>query len=118
MESQLKPFDGGYCNSLTQYSRRVTIPVRVGDVIIGGDNPIVVQSMTTVDTMDTQGSVEQCIRMIDSGCQLIRITAPSLKEAENLRNIKEELRKRGYNTPLVVLPCVSAPTTVPFPIES
>ncbi len=101
MESQLKPFEGGYCNSLTQYSRRVTIPVRVGDVIIGGDNPIVVQSMTTVDTMDTQGSVEQCIRMIDSGCQLIRITAPSLKEAENLRNIKEELRKRGYNTPLV-----------------
>jgi (E)-4-hydroxy-3-methylbut-2-enyl-diphosphate synthase len=79
----------------------VTIPVRVGDVTIGGNNPIVVQSMTTVDTMDTQGSVEQCIRMIDSGCQLIRITAPSLKEAENLRNIKEELRKRGYNTPLV-----------------
>lgn len=101
MESQLNSFEGGYCNSLTQYSRRVTIPVRVGDVIIGGDNPIVVQSMTTVDTMDTQGSVEQCIRMIDSGCQLIRITAPSLKEAENLRNIKEELRKRGYNTPLV-----------------
>ena len=101
MESQLKPFEGSYCNFLTQYSRRVTIPVRVGDVIIGGNNPIVVQSMTTVDTMDTQGSVEQCIRMIDSGCELIRITAPSLKEAENLRNIKEELRKRGYNTPLV-----------------
>jgi len=101
MKSQIMPLDGGYCNSLTQYSRRVTIPVRVGDVVIGGDNPIVVQSMTTVDTMDTQGSVEQCIRMIDSGCQLIRITAPSLKEAENLRNIKEELRKRGYNTPLV-----------------
>ena len=101
MKSQIMPLDGGYCNSLTQYSRRVTIPVRVGDVWIGGDHPIVVQSMTTVDTMDTQGSVEQCIRMIDSGCQLIRITAPSLKEAENLRNIKEELRKRGYNTPLV-----------------
>ena len=101
MKSQIMPLNGGYCNSLTQYSRRVTIPVRVGDVVIGGDNPIVVQSMTTVDTMDTQGSVEQCIRMIDSGCQLIRITAPSLKEAENLRNIKEELRKRGYNTPLV-----------------
>jgi len=101
MKSQIKHLEGGYCNSLTQYSRRVTIPVRVGDVWIGGDNPIVVQSMTTVDTMDTQGSVEQCIRMIESGCQLIRITAPSLKEAENLRNIKEELRKRGYNTPLV-----------------
>ena len=101
MKSQIMHLEGGYCNSLTQYSRRVTIPVRVGDVIIGGNNPIVVQSMTTVDTMDTQGSVEQCIRMIESGCQLIRITAPSLKEAENLRNIKEELRKRGYNTPLV-----------------
>jgi len=90
-----------YCNSLTSYSRRKTIPVKVGDVIIGGDNPIVVQSMTTVDTMDTQGSVEQCIRMIDAGCQLIRITAPSIKEAENLRNIKEGLKKRGYYTPLV-----------------
>ena len=90
-----------YCNSLTAYSRRRTIPVKVGDVVIGGDNPIVVQSMTTVDTMDTEGSVQQCIRMIEAGCQLIRITAPSIKEAENLRNIKEGLRKRGYNTPLV-----------------
>lgn len=90
-----------YCNSLTSYSRRKTIPVKVGDVIIGGDNPIVIQSMTTVDTMDTLGSVEQCIRMIESGCQLIRITAPSIKEAENLQLIKDELRKRGYSTPLV-----------------
>lgn len=90
-----------YCNSLTSYFRRKTIPVKIGDVIIGGDNPIVVQSMTTVDTMDTLGSVEQCIRMIESGCQLIRLTAPSIKEAENLQNIKVELRKRGYNTPLV-----------------
>lgn len=90
-----------YCNSLTSYSRRKTIPVKVGDVVIGGNNPIVVQSMTTVDTMDTMGSVEQCIRMIDAGCQLIRITAPSIKEAENLREIKKELLNRGYNTPLV-----------------
>jgi len=90
-----------YCNSLTAYSRRKTIPVQIGDVVVGGDNPIVVQSMTTVDTMDTQGSIEQSIRMIESGCQLVRITAPSIKEAENLRHIKEGLRKRGYNTPLV-----------------
>ena len=90
-----------YCNSLTNYSRRKTIPVRIGDITIGGDNPIVVQSMTTVDTMDTQGSIEQCIRMIDSGCELVRITAPSIKEAENLQAIKDGLRKRGYNTPLV-----------------
>ncbi|MDF2159207.1 (E)-4-hydroxy-3-methylbut-2-enyl-diphosphate synthase [Algoriphagus sp. CAU 1675] len=101
MEPIIKSADSFYCDSLTRYSRRKTIPVKVGDVIIGGDNPIVVQSMTTVDTMDTMGSVEQCIRMINSGCELIRITAPSIKEAENLRNIKAELRKRGYNTPLV-----------------
>lgn len=68
---------------------------------MGGDHPIRVQSMTTVDTMDTLGSVEQCIRMIEAGCEYIRITAPSIKEAENLQNIKEELRKRGYNVPLV-----------------
>lgn len=75
--------------------------MQIGDVVVGGDNPIVVQSMTTVDTMDTQGSIEQSIRMIESGCQLVRITAPSIKEAENLRHIKEGLRQRGYNTPLV-----------------
>ncbi len=90
-----------YCDSLTKYSRRKTIPVQIGDVVIGGDNHIVVQSMTTVDTMDTEGSIEQCIRMIDAGCELVRITAPSIKEAENLRNIKEGLRQRGYKTPLV-----------------
>lgn len=90
-----------YCNNLVKYSRRKTIPVRVGDVVIGGDNPIVVQSMTTVDTMDTHGSVEQTLRMVEAGCEIVRITAPSLKEAENLRNIKQELRSRGCNVPLV-----------------
>lgn len=90
-----------YCNSLVAYQRRKTIPVQVGDVVIGGDNPIVVQSMTTVDTMDTQGSVEQVLRMVAAGCELVRITAPSLKEAENLRNIKAELSKRGCHVPLV-----------------
>jgi (E)-4-hydroxy-3-methylbut-2-enyl-diphosphate synthase len=90
-----------YCNSLVAYQRRETIEVKVGDLIIGGNNPIVVQSMTTVDTMDTEGSIAQCIRMIESGCQLIRITAPSIKEAQNLKNIKEGLAVRGYYTPLV-----------------
>lgn len=73
----------------------------VGDVPMGGDNPIRVQSMTTVDTMDTQGSVEQVLRMVESGCEYVRITAPSIKEAENLREIKSELSKRGCFVPLV-----------------
>ncbi len=90
-----------YCNSLVKYSRRKTIPVKVGNITIGGDNPIILQSMTTIDTMDTEGSIEQSIRMIEAGCQLVRITAPSIKEAENLRAIKEGLVKRGYHTPLV-----------------
>ncbi|MCB0409396.1 MAG: (E)-4-hydroxy-3-methylbut-2-enyl-diphosphate synthase [Flavobacteriales bacterium] len=90
-----------YCNSLTQYSRFKTREVMVGNIGIGGNNPIRVQSMTTTDTMDTQGTVEQAIRMIDAGCEIVRITAPSKKEAENLANIKAELRKRGYDTPLV-----------------
>ncbi|MTI22563.1 4-hydroxy-3-methylbut-2-en-1-yl diphosphate synthase [Fulvivirga sp. RKSG066] len=90
-----------YCNSLTQYSRRKTREVYIGDVPLGGDNPIRVQSMTTVDTMDTMGSVEQTIRMVEAGCEYVRITAPSLKEAQNLAEIKKELRKRGYNVPLV-----------------
>ncbi len=90
-----------YCNSLTQYSRYKTRVVTIGDVPMGGDNPIRVQSMTTTDTMNTIATVEQSIRMIDAGCEYVRITAPSIKEAENLRNIKEELRKRGYTTPLV-----------------
>lgn len=68
---------------------------------MGGDHPIRIQSMTTIDTMDTKGSVEQSIRMIDAGCEYVRITAPSLKEAQNLLEIKNELKLRGYNVPLV-----------------
>ena len=90
-----------YCNSLTQYSRRKTREVFIGDVPLGGENPIRVQSMTTVDTMDTPGSVEQSIRMIEAGCEYVRITAPSLNEARNLKNIRDELHKRGYKVPLV-----------------
>ncbi|NMM50574.1 (E)-4-hydroxy-3-methylbut-2-enyl-diphosphate synthase [Marinigracilibium pacificum] len=90
-----------YCNSLVSYKRRKTIEVNIGGIPMGGDNPIRVQSMTTVDTMDTEGSVEQVIRMVDAGCEYVRITAPSLKEAQNLENIKNELRIRGYDVPLV-----------------
>ena len=90
-----------YCNSLTQYSRYKTREVHIGDLALGGDNPIRIQSMTTTDTMDTQATVEQSIRMIEAGCELVRITAPSKKEAENLDVIRKELHSRGYHTPLV-----------------
>jgi len=90
-----------YCNSLVRYSRRQTIEVKIGDVPMGGLNPIRIQSMTTVDTMDTRGSVEQTIRMVEAGCEYVRITAPSVKEAQNLQAIKDELRKGGYSVPLV-----------------
>ncbi|UFH57441.1 (E)-4-hydroxy-3-methylbut-2-enyl-diphosphate synthase [Spirosoma sp. KNUC1025] len=90
-----------YTPSLTEYIRRKTITVNIGDVPLGSDYPIRVQSMTTVDTMDTLGSVEQSIRMIEAGCEYVRITAPSVKEAQNLENIRKELRARGYTTPLV-----------------
>jgi (E)-4-hydroxy-3-methylbut-2-enyl-diphosphate synthase len=97
----VKALQGGYCNSLTQYSRFVTREVTIGDVPMGGSNPIRIQSMTTTDTMDTQGTVEQTIRMVDAGCEYVRITAPSIKEAQNLAEIKKRLRARGYNVPLV-----------------
>ena len=90
-----------YCNSLTKYERFKTREVMIGQVGVGGDNPIRLQSMTTTDTMDTEATVEQSIRMIEAGCEIVRITAPSRKDAENLQNIKDELHKRGYETPLV-----------------
>ncbi len=90
-----------YTNNLTQYERWLTREVSIGDLKMGGKNPIRIQSMTTTDTMDTIATVEQTIRMIKSGCELVRITAPSIKEAENLANIKKELNARGYNVPLI-----------------
>ncbi|MBS1519041.1 MAG: (E)-4-hydroxy-3-methylbut-2-enyl-diphosphate synthase [Bacteroidetes bacterium] len=90
-----------YCNSLTSYSRYVTREVRIGDIPLGGNNPIRIQSMTTTDTMDTIATVEQSIRIIEAGGDYVRITAPSINEAKNLENIKNELRKRGYKTPLI-----------------
>ncbi len=90
-----------YAPSLWSYQRRETIPVQIGDLYMGSDFPIRIQSMTTVDTMDTQGSIDQAIRMIDAGCELVRITAPSVKEAQNLENIRKGLREKGYTTPLV-----------------
>ncbi|TCZ73103.1 (E)-4-hydroxy-3-methylbut-2-enyl-diphosphate synthase [Flaviaesturariibacter aridisoli] len=83
------------------YQRLHTRPVRIGDLWLGGDYPIRIQTMTTTDTMDTEATVAQTIRCIEAGAELVRITAPSKKEAENLRVIRDELHRRGYNVPLV-----------------
>jgi len=90
-----------YCESLTEYKRLLTKEVKIGDLSLGNFHPIRVQTMTTTDTMNTIATVEQSIRCIEAGAELVRITAPSKNEAENLRNIKNELRRRGYTTPLV-----------------
>jgi (E)-4-hydroxy-3-methylbut-2-enyl-diphosphate synthase len=95
-----------YCSSAFHFARRKTRPVVVGDpanggVVIGGDNPVVVQSMITCDTMDTAASVQQTLDLVAVGCQIVRITAPTVKDAANLQNIVAELRKRGCNVPIV-----------------
>ena len=90
-----------YSESLTSYKRIQTRPVKVGNLVIGGGHPIRVQTMTTTDTMDTEATVAQVIRCIEAGAELVRVTAPSKKEAENLANIKAILHSKGYTTPLV-----------------
>ena len=90
-----------YSESLTSYKRIHTRAVKVGNLIIGGGHPIRVQTMTTTDTMDTDATVAQVIRCIEAGAELVRVTAPSKKEAENLANIKAILHSKGYHTPLV-----------------
>jgi (E)-4-hydroxy-3-methylbut-2-enyl-diphosphate synthase len=95
-----------YCSSAFHFARRQTRPVIVGDparggVIIGGDNPVVAQSMITCDTMDTAASVQQTLDLVAVGCQIVRITAPTVKDAANLENIVRDLRGRGCNVPIV-----------------
>src|SRR5919106_5501468 len=95
-----------YCESRYLYRRRKTREVVVGDparggVIIGGGHPIVVQSMLTCDTMDTAACVQQTLDLVAVGCQLVRITAPTVKDAANLKNIVAELRSRGCMVPIV-----------------
>jgi len=91
----------GYCQSQTQYRRLLTREVRIGNLLLGNGHPIRVQTMTTTNTMDTMATVEQAIRCIEAGAELVRITAPSIKEANQLQVIKDQLRKRGYDTPLI-----------------
>ena len=90
-----------YCSNPLQYHRRATREVKVGDVGIGGDNPIRVQSMITCDTMDTEASIQQTIELANAGCEIVRITAPSMKDARNLEHIVKGLRERGCNVPIV-----------------
>ncbi|MCX6263484.1 MAG: (E)-4-hydroxy-3-methylbut-2-enyl-diphosphate synthase [Bacteroidetes bacterium] len=90
-----------YCNSVTQATRLKTREVSIGGLLLGNGHPVRVQTMTTTDTLNTLATVEQTIRCIEAGAELVRITAPSKKEAENLLHIKNELHKRGYSTPLV-----------------
>lgn len=90
-----------YCNSITNYSRFLTREVKIGNILLGSNNPIRIQSMTTTNTMDTIATVEQTIRMVESGCEYVRITAPSINDSKNLENIKKELKLRGYDVPLI-----------------
>lgn len=92
---------GTYCADLSSYKRLKTREVMIGALPLGAHHPIRVQSMTTTDTMDTTATVAQCVRMIESGCEYVRITAPSMNEARNLEAIKKELRNRGYQTPII-----------------
>ncbi|MDR0769397.1 MAG: (E)-4-hydroxy-3-methylbut-2-enyl-diphosphate synthase [Dysgonamonadaceae bacterium] len=84
-----------------QYKRRKSLEVFVGNIPLGGSNPVRVQSMANTSTMDTEASVAQCIRIIEAGGEYVRLTAQGVREAENLRNIRDSLRKQGYQTPLV-----------------
>lgn len=90
-----------YCPDTFTYHRRKTREVKVGDVGIGGNNPIRIQSMTISDTMDTEATVAETIELVEAGCEIVRITAPSLNEAENLREIKAELNRQGVNVPII-----------------
>ena len=90
-----------YCRSLSETKRFNSREVMIGKVGVGGDNPIRIQSMTTTDTMDTKLTIDQSMRMIDAGCEIVRITAPSIKDARNLELIKDGLIKSGYNVPIV-----------------
>ncbi|MEI7810785.1 MAG: (E)-4-hydroxy-3-methylbut-2-enyl-diphosphate synthase [Ignavibacteria bacterium] len=90
-----------YCSSLTEYHRYKTREVCIGDIPLGASNPIRIQSMTTTNTMDTIATVEQTIRMVNAGCEYVRITVPGLNDAQNLPRIKKELRSRGCSVPII-----------------
>ena len=90
-----------YCDSLIEYKRRMSRVVHIGDIPLGGKYPIRLQSMTTTNTMDTQGTIDQSIRMINAGSEYVRITAPNIQESKNLLEIKKGLKQRGYTAPII-----------------
>ncbi|MCX7865569.1 (E)-4-hydroxy-3-methylbut-2-enyl-diphosphate synthase [Limisphaera sp. VF-2] len=95
-----------YCPSPYRYQRRRSREIFLGDprdggVVLGGDHPVVVQSMITADTMDTEACVRETLALVEAGCQVVRITAPTVRDAANLRNIVAELRARGCKVPIV-----------------
>src|SRR5436189_844371 len=90
-----------YCENPFVYHRLKTREVKVGNVGVGGDNPIRVQSMITCDTMDTDASIQQTLDLANVGCEIVRITAPTVKDAANLQHIVAGLRKRGCDVPIV-----------------
>ena len=93
--------ENSYCNNIYAYSRLKTKVVNIGNIPMGGNYPIRIQSMTNTNTLDTNATVEQSIRMINAGCEYVRITAPGIKEAENLLKIKNCLKQKGYQVPLI-----------------
>ena len=90
-----------YCHNLYKYHRRICRVVDIGNTPLGGTHPIRVQSMTTTNTLDTESTVLQSIRMIEAGSEYVRITAPGSREAENLHKIKKELEAAGFSTPII-----------------
>ena len=101
LESSYIPLLVNYCSNPLQYHRRATREVKIGNVGIGGNNPIRVQSMITCDTMDTEASIQQTIELAEVGCEIVRITAPTMKDARNLEHIVKGLRERGCDVPIV-----------------
>ncbi len=101
MSEIIKLSEYSYCNNINAYSRFKTRIVNIGDIPLGGSYPIRIQSMTNTNTLNTKATVEQSIRMIEAGCEYVRITAPGIKEAENLLEIKNSLKQKGYHVPLI-----------------
>src|ERR671936_3051003 len=90
-----------YCVSRFAYQRRKSREIQIGTVAVGGNQPIRVQSMTTTRTQDVEGTLAQAVRLVEAGCEIVRITAPTVRDAQAIGEIKRRLRARGINVPLV-----------------